>query len=76
MRLTKSWIIATKDFKVFLKKKNIIYSIVIVPILISVLFPFVIEFVLQRNSANGVSPTVLTTLLPAFTFFWLILSPA
>jgi ABC-type Na+ efflux pump permease subunit len=68
MRLTKSWIIATKDFKVFLKKKTIIYSIVIIPILISVLFPFVIQYVLQRNSART------TTLLPAFTFFWLILA--
>ena len=28
MRLSKSWIIAAKDFKMFMKKKNIIYSIV------------------------------------------------
>jgi len=74
MRLSKSWIIASKDFKVFFKKKNIIYSIIIVPIIVSILFPAVIETVGQRNSKGGIPAPVLTTLLPAFTFFFLILA--
>ena len=43
MRLSKSWIIAAKDFKTFRKKKNIIYSLVVVPLIVAVLFPLVIE---------------------------------
>jgi len=31
MRLSKSWIIASKDFKIFLKKKYIIFSVFIIP---------------------------------------------
>ncbi|MGD0805683.1 MAG: ABC transporter permease subunit [Candidatus Bathyarchaeia archaeon] len=73
MRLSKSWIVASKDFKVFLKKKNIIYSIIIVPLIVSILFPVLIYFIEHRN-ASGIPANVLTTLLPAFTFFYLILA--
>jgi ABC-type Na+ efflux pump permease subunit len=74
MRLLKSWIIASKDFKVFFKKKNIIYSIFIVPLIVSILFPAVVEFAGHRNGASGIPGSVLTILLPAFTFFYLILA--
>jgi ABC-2 type transport system permease protein len=74
MRLSKSLIIASKDFKVFFRKKNIIYSTLIVPFAISILFPLVIEFVGQRYGANGIPASVLITLLPTFTFFYLILA--
>jgi len=73
MRLSKSWIIASKDFKTFLKKKNIIYSIFVVPLLVSILFPLVIEYA-GRKGAGGIPAAELTTLLPSFTFFYLILS--
>ncbi len=74
MRLSKSWIIASKDFKVFSKKKNILYSIIIVPLVVSLLFPALIYFIEHRNSASGMSASVLTMLLPAFTFFYLVLA--
>jgi ABC-2 type transport system permease protein len=74
MRLSKSWIIASKDFKVFFKRKNIIYSILIVPLIVSILFPLVIEFAGHRNGGAGIPAATLTILLPAFTFFYLILA--
>ena len=74
MRLSKSWIIASKDFKVFSKKKNILYSIIIVPLIVSILFPVLIYFIEHRNSTSGMSASVLTMLLPAFTFFYLVLA--
>jgi ABC-type Na+ efflux pump permease subunit len=74
MRLSKSWIIASKDFKVFFKKKNIIYSILIVPLIVSVLFPVVIELAGHRNGASGIPALELTILLPAFTFFYLTIA--
>ena len=72
MRLSKSWIIASKDFAVFRKKKYIIYTIVFVPLLVAFLIPAVIRFLEQRNTSRT-SPAELAILLPAFSFFFLIL---
>ena len=74
MRFSKSWIIASKDFKVYMKKKNILYALIIVPILIAFLIPAVITFGGHRNGGNGIPATELTVLLPAFSFFYLILA--
>ncbi|MGD1054909.1 MAG: ABC transporter permease subunit [Nitrososphaerales archaeon] len=73
MRLSKSWIIASKDFKTFLRKKNIIYSTFVVPLLVSILFPLVIEYA-GRKGGSGIPANELTVLLPTFTFFYLILA--
>ena len=73
MRLSKSWIIASKDFAIFLKKRNILYSILIVPLLVSVLFPAVVAFA-GRNGGRGIPAAQLPVLLPAFAFFYLILA--
>jgi ABC-2 type transport system permease protein len=73
MRLSKSWIIASKDFAVFRKKKNVIYTIAVVPLLVAFLISGVIWYVGQRNTART-SPTELAILLPAFSFFYLILA--
>ena len=74
MRLSRSWMIASKDFKIFLKKKNIIYSILVAPLIVSFLLPAVIAFAGHRNGANGFPAAEVTILLPAFTFFYLILA--
>ena len=72
MRLSQSWIIAAKDFKVFMKKRYIIYSTLFLPLMVSLLFPIVIVFVDRRGT--GVSAAELTVLLPSFTFFYLNLA--
>jgi len=68
MRLSKSWIIASKDFKVYSKKKNLIYVLFVVPLLIAFLIPGVIGYVAHKSNAE------LTVFLPAFSFFYLILA--
>jgi len=73
MKLSKSWIIASKDFAIFLKKRNILYSILIVPLLVSLLFPAVVGFA-GRSGGRGIPAAQLPVLLPAFTFFYLILA--
>ncbi len=73
MRLSKSWIVAKKDFKVFLKKKNIIYSTLVVPLVVSFLFPIITENIVQKGG-GGTSASELTALLPSFTFFYLNLA--
>ncbi len=67
MRLSKAWLVATRDFKVFRRQKNIWYSIIIFPILISVLFPIILEYVGRRGLAAN-----LPNLLNSFSFFIVI----
>ncbi len=75
MRLAKSWIIASKDFKVFLRKKNILYLTFFVPVMVGILFPAVIYYLEHfRAASQRTSPQELTVLLPAFQFFFLMLS--
>lgn len=73
MRLSKSWIIASKDFAVFRKKKNIIYSVAGIPLLVSFLLSGVVWYGVQRStSSTRFSPAELVILLPAFSFFYLV----
>jgi ABC-2 type transport system permease protein len=74
MRLSKSWVIAAKDFKTFRKKRNIIYSLVVVPFIIAVLIPVVIAYAGQRKGGSGIPAAELVILLPAFAFFYVILA--
>ena len=73
MRLAQAWIIATKDFAMFRKKRNIVYSTFVLPLLLTGLLSGVVWYI--QHKANGsVSPAELAVLLPAFTFFYLILA--
>ncbi len=73
MRLSKAWVVASKDLAIFRRKRSILYSLVIVPIIIAILFPTVIV-VAGRNGGKAMSATALGTLLPSFAFFYLILA--
>jgi ABC-2 type transport system permease protein len=74
LRLAKSWVIAAKDFKVFSRKKNVIYSMVAFPLFISVLLPLIIDFAGHKGGASGIPATELVVLLPSFLFFFLIVA--
>jgi len=70
MRLSKAWLVASKDFKVFRHQKNIWYSIVIFPIIISVIFPLVLDYSQRRKT--GIPAASLPPLMNAFSFFFVI----
>ena len=71
MRLSKAWLVASRDFKIFRRQKNIWTSIIVFPIIISVLFPAVLEFAGHRNT--GLLTTAnLPSLLNSFSFFIVI----
>jgi len=73
MRLSQALIVASKDFAMFRKKRNIVYSIVILPLMLTGLLSGVVWYI--QHKANGpVSPAELAVLLPAFTFFYLIMA--
>ena len=73
MRLSQAWIVASKDFALFRKKRNIIYTTVLVPILVTCMLSVVVWY-LQHNANGTVSATELAVLLPAFMFFYMIMS--
>jgi ABC-2 type transport system permease protein len=71
MRLRKSWIIAAKDLKVIIRKRTVLYTVVMLPLIISILFPVVIEISGQRS--GGIPAAYLPVLLSAFAFFYVII---
>jgi ABC-type Na+ efflux pump permease subunit len=68
MRISKAWIIAAKDIRVFLRKRYTIYSLIVFPIIIGIGLPFVLHTVIAKNL--GVQH--LTDLMNAFAFFFAI----
>ena len=57
-----------------MKKRNIIYSVLIVPFVFSIALPAVIWYVQHRNNGASVGAAELLILLPAFSFFFLALA--
>ncbi|MGZ7210434.1 MAG: ABC transporter permease subunit [Methanobacterium sp.] len=72
MKLWKSWVIATKDFSVFWKKKRILYTLIILPFLLSIGLPLVISF--QITGAASTPAAELIALMNAFSYFYIILA--
>jgi ABC-2 type transport system permease protein len=70
MRISKSWIVAAKDIRVFLRKRYTIYSLVIFPVIIGIGLPFVLHLVITRQGA-AIAPR-LPDLMSAFAFFFAI----
>jgi ABC-2 type transport system permease protein len=71
MNLAKSWIITAKDLKSFVRKKTVLYTIVVLPLMLSVLLPLVVE--ITRLRGKGIPAAVLPGLLDAFAFFFVII---
>ena len=70
MRLSKAWIIAARDFKIFRHQRNIWYSIIVFPLIISVIFPVVLEYAGRKT--GGIPAAQLPSLLNSFSFFFVI----
>lgn len=70
MNLSSSWIIASKELKIFKRKKSIIYGTIFFPLLLDVLFPLVVIYAQSKN--GGIPVDFLPGLLNAFAFFFVI----
>jgi ABC-2 type transport system permease protein len=68
MRLSKAWIIASKDFKTFTKRKNILYTLLYFEGVVSIGLPFLIRYLATK--ANSV--VALPQLIDAFSFLYVI----
>ena len=73
MRLSQAWIVTTKDFAMFRKKRNILYSIIILPLVVTGMLSGVTWY-LQHRGNGPISPDQLTLVLPAFSYFYFILA--
>lgn len=51
MRITAVWTVAAKDFRIFVRKRNILYSIIGLEVFVSVLLPLIAGFI-ARKSGN------------------------
>lgn len=70
MDFQNAWIVAAKDLAVFLKKKTILYSIILFPLLVSIGLPLVVRFAGIRT--GGIPVAALPPLLNSFAFFFII----
>jgi ABC-2 type transport system permease protein len=70
MDLQNAWTVATKDFSIFTKKKSIMYSVILFPLLVSIGLPLVIRFAGMKS--GGIPTAFLLPLLNAFAFFFVI----
>jgi len=68
MRLSKAWTIASKDFKTFTKRKNILYTLLYFEGVVSIGLPFLIRYL----STKPDSVVALPQLIDAFSFLYVI----
>jgi ABC-type Na+ efflux pump permease subunit len=71
MNLRHSWIIALKDIKVFIRKRTVLYTVVLLPLMLSILFPLVIEFAGRKT--GGIQGPYLVQLLSSFAWFFVLI---
>ncbi len=68
MRLSKAWIIAAKDLRIFRRNKTVLRSVILFPLIVCIGLPLVVHFAGYKH--GGIPPSVLPTLLNAFSFFF------
>ena len=72
MDLQTAWALAAKDFKIFRRKSTVIYATVVIPLVIGVAFPVIIQVVLSRGIGGRlVGGNTITSLMDAFSLWFL-----
>jgi ABC-2 type transport system permease protein len=71
MRLSKAWIVASKDFKTFRHRKAIIYSMIGFQIFVAIGLPLIIKYA-NKQSGGGNPLPYLPNLMTAFAFWFAI----
>jgi ABC-type transport system involved in multi-copper enzyme maturation permease subunit len=71
MDWSNSWTITRKDFSIFRKKKYVLYSLIGVPVILSILLPVVTQLIISRKN---LPPAGIVVFLDAFSFFYILLA--
>lgn len=69
MRFSKTWTVASKDLKIFLRKKTILYSMIGFEVFISIGMPLLLQVVVGKSGSN---PQILPAIIDAFSFWFVI----
>jgi len=67
MKLSKSWIVAKKDFSIFRRKRYIMYSLVAIPLILALLLPGTLLF--TTSSANVPYSLLISLISSEFSIF-------
>jgi ABC-type Na+ efflux pump permease subunit len=70
MRLSKAWIVTSKDLKIFRKRRSVLYSVIILPLIVALGFPF-LTYLIESKGAVLSSPEGIY-ILNTFAFLFII----
>jgi ABC-2 type transport system permease protein len=70
MKLWRAWAVTANDFSVFRHKKYVFYSLIALPVVLSIGLPITVWLLIQRAAITALE---LEALLNAFSFFFIIL---
>ncbi len=71
MNIETSWLIAAKDMRSIVRRKTVIYTAVVLPLLLSILFPLIVEFAGRKR--GGIPAAALPGYLTTFEFFYVVI---
>jgi ABC-2 type transport system permease protein len=71
MDLENAWAVAAKDFKIFRRKTSVIYATVVLPLIVGIAFPLILDYTIHHKGHN-LSPVEITTLIDSFSIWFLI----
>jgi ABC-2 type transport system permease protein len=74
MNLKHSWAIAAKDLGAVRKRKTILYTLILLPLLMSLLFSAIIQYAVNQAGGIAAAASWLRGLLDAFAFFFVIVA--
>ena len=73
MDLKSSWAVASKDCKIFVKKPNVIYASIALPLILGVVFPLILNYTLHKAGTNiAVTTAHAPVLMDTFSIWFLI----
>ncbi len=71
MDLQSAWSVAAKEFKIFRRKYNVIYASVVLPLVVGIAFPLIVDYSLHKKS-HAFTAATLPAYMDAFSLFFLI----
>ena len=71
MDFQNAWTVALKDFKIYMRKSNVIYATTALPIIIGVVFPNILNYALHRTN-HQMAPAAAPPLMDAFSIWFII----
>jgi ABC-type Na+ efflux pump permease subunit len=72
MDLQSAWAVAAKDFKIFKRKSTVIYACVVIPLVVGIAFPLIVQYALHSGRSHGINASTLPRFMDAFSIWFLI----